>query len=80
MGERHRVGGYDTRSSSHMTARKLASSRTGSAILVFIGIAYALSMALSLMIGLTGGSQSSLSGWRFLSMAIPAVAVLIAAQ
>jgi membrane protease YdiL (CAAX protease family) len=63
-----------------MTARSLSAARTSSAIAVFVAIAYALSMALSVVIGLTGGHESSLFGLRFLAMAIPAVAVLIAAS
>jgi membrane protease YdiL (CAAX protease family) len=44
---------------------------------VFVAIAYGLSIALSLVIGLTGGHNGPLIGLRFLSMVIPAVAVLI---
>ena len=56
----------------------MTGNRTSFAIAGFVAIAYALSIALSLMIGFTGGYQSSLFGLRFLAMAIPAVAVLIA--
>jgi len=47
------------------------------AILVFVAAAYALSIALSLAIGLTGGHDSALIGLAYLSMFLPAVAVLI---
>jgi membrane protease YdiL (CAAX protease family) len=47
------------------------------ALLVFIGIAYALSIALSLVVGLTGGYQSRLVGLGYISMLIPAMSVLI---
>jgi len=47
------------------------------AIKAFVAVAYALSIALSLVVGLTGGYESPLVGLRFLSMFIPAVAVLI---
>ena len=56
----------------------MTGNRTSFAIAVFVAIAYALSIALSLVIGFTGGNRSSLFGLRFLAMAIPAVAVLIA--
>jgi membrane protease YdiL (CAAX protease family) len=45
--------------------------------LLFVAIAYTLSIALSLIIGLTGGFRSPLVGLRFLSMFIPAVALMI---
>ena len=45
-------------------------------ILAFIGMAYALSVALSLLIGLTGGHQSALLPLSYLSMLLPAIAVL----
>jgi membrane protease YdiL (CAAX protease family) len=47
------------------------------AISSFVLIAYALSIALSLVVGLTGGYESPLIRLRFLSMFIPAAAVLI---
>lgn len=47
------------------------------AILVFIGTVYALSIALSLLVGLTGGVESALIQLRFLSMFLPALAVLV---
>jgi CAAX protease family protein len=46
-------------------------------ILVFVGIAYALSIVLSLIIGLTGGYQSRLMGLGYLAMLIPTISVLI---
>jgi CAAX protease family protein len=46
------------------------------AVSIFIAIAYALSIALSLVVGLTGGQDSPFFGLRYLSMIIPAVAVL----
>ena len=47
------------------------------AILCFVVIAYALSAALSLVVGLTGGHQSPLIGLGIISMFLPAIAVLI---
>jgi uncharacterized protein len=47
------------------------------ATLVFIGTVYALSIALSLLVGLTGGFESALIQLRFLSMFFPALAVLV---
>jgi len=47
------------------------------AIGVFIAIAYALSIALSLVFGLTGGAGGPLAWLRWLSMFLPAVAVAI---
>jgi membrane protease YdiL (CAAX protease family) len=47
------------------------------AILVFVATAYALSIALSLIVGLTGGYQSPLIGLKYLSMILPAIAVLV---
>ena len=47
-------------------------------ILVFVAIAYAQSLALSLGIGLTGGYQSRWIGLGYLSMLIPAISVLLA--
>lgn len=46
-------------------------------ILVFVAIAYALSIGLSLVVGLTGGHESALIGLAYLSMFLPAVSVLI---
>jgi hypothetical protein len=46
------------------------------AILVFVATAYALSISLSLIVGLTGGYQSAYIGLQYLSMFLPAVAVL----
>lgn len=45
-------------------------------IATFVAVAYALSVALSLIVGLTGGYQSPFIGLQFLSMFIPAMAVL----
>jgi membrane protease YdiL (CAAX protease family) len=47
------------------------------AITTFIGIAYGLSIALSLLIGLTGGHGSGLIGLAYLSMFLPGISVLI---
>jgi membrane protease YdiL (CAAX protease family) len=47
------------------------------AIIAYVGIAFALSIALSLLIGLTGGHDSRLFGFAYLSMFLPAVAVVI---
>ena len=46
-------------------------------ILVYLGIAYALSIALSIVIGSTGGQTSPLIGFGIISMLIPAFAVVI---
>lgn len=46
-------------------------------ILVFVATAYALSIALSLVVGLTGGHESALIGLAYLSMFLPAVSVVI---
>jgi membrane protease YdiL (CAAX protease family) len=46
-------------------------------ILVFVGTAYALSVALSLLIGLTGGHESPLIPLSYLSMFLPSIAVLL---
>jgi membrane protease YdiL (CAAX protease family) len=46
-------------------------------IKAFVVIAYALSITLSLVVGLTGGYESPLIGLRYLSMFIPAVAMLV---
>ncbi|MGE0862336.1 MAG: lysostaphin resistance A-like protein, partial [Vicinamibacterales bacterium] len=45
-------------------------------IAAFVIVAYAMSVALSLIVGLTGGYQSPLIGLQLLSMFIPALAVL----
>lgn len=47
------------------------------ATLAFIAIAYALSIALSLAIGLTGAHESRLIGLGYLSMFLPSIAVLV---
>lgn len=46
-------------------------------IVVFVATAYALSLALSLVVGLTGGHESRLIGLAYLSMFLPAVSVLV---
>jgi membrane protease YdiL (CAAX protease family) len=46
-------------------------------VIVFIATAYGLSVALSLVIGLTGGHSSALIGLAYLSMFLPALSVLI---
>jgi CAAX protease family protein len=46
-------------------------------IVLFVLIAYALSIALSLVVGLTGGHDSAVIGLAYLSMFLPAIAVLI---
>jgi uncharacterized protein len=48
------------------------------AVLVFGAIAYTLSIALSLFIGLSGGYRSRWIGLGYISMLLPAVSVLIA--
>jgi len=48
-----------------------------SAISAFVAIAYTASIALSLIVGLTGGYESPLIGLRYLSMFLPAFSVLI---
>jgi hypothetical protein len=45
------------------------------ASIAYIGIAFALSIGLSLLIGLTGGVDSRLFGLAYLSMFLPAIAV-----
>ena len=55
-----------------------AERATSRGMLVFIGTAYALSVALSLLIGLTGGHESALIALSYLSMFLPAIAVLFA--
>jgi membrane protease YdiL (CAAX protease family) len=47
------------------------------AIVAFVATAYALSIALSLVVGLTGGHESALIGLEYLSMFLPAVSVMI---
>jgi len=47
------------------------------AILAFVATAYSLSIALSLVVGLTGGHESRFIGLAYLSMVLPAVSVLI---
>lgn len=49
-------------------------------ILVYVTTTYALSIALSLVVGLTGGYDSALIGLAYLSMFLPALAVLIASS
>ena len=57
----------------------ISQSRPSAAsILAFIAFAYGLSIALSLLVGLTGGYRSPLIGLGLVSMVIPAIAVLIA--
>jgi membrane protease YdiL (CAAX protease family) len=48
-----------------------------SAILIFVATCYGLSSALSLVIGLSGGRHSALIGLAYLSMFLPAAAVVI---
>jgi uncharacterized protein len=57
-------------------SRANAERPTSRGILAFIGIACALSVALSLLIGLTGGHESALIPLSYLSMFLPAIAVL----
>jgi len=45
-------------------------------IATFVAVAFAMSVALSLIVGLTGGYQSPFIGLQFLSMFIPSLAVL----
>lgn len=47
------------------------------AIVTYVGIAYALSIALSLPVGLTGGHDSRFFGLAYLSMFLPAIAVTV---
>jgi len=49
-------------------------------VIVFVSIAYALSIALSLVIGLTGGHGSALIGLGYVSMLLPAVSMLIVSK
>jgi membrane protease YdiL (CAAX protease family) len=46
-------------------------------IAIFVATAYALSIALSLIIGLTGGHEGPLVGLSYLSMFVPAASVLM---
>ena len=62
-----------------MEMRENAVHTTNRSVLVFIGIAYALSGALSLLIGLTGGHASALISLSYLSMFLPTAAVLFVA-
>jgi len=48
-----------------------------SAILIFVATCYGLSIALSLVIGLTGGHKSALIGMSYLAMLLPAVALAL---
>ena len=47
------------------------------AIVAFIAIAYALSIALSLLVGLTGGDHSEFAGAGFATMFVPTIAVAL---
>jgi NH3-dependent NAD+ synthetase len=47
------------------------------AILIFVATCYGLSSALSLVIGLSGGQDSAFVGLAYLSMFLPAGAVVI---
>jgi hypothetical protein len=60
-----------------MNAHNLPGMSGSAAIKAFVVIAYALSITLSLVVWLTGGHERPLIGLRYLSMFIPAVAVLI---
>lgn len=51
--------------------------RTSKAVAAFVVAAFSLSALLSLVVGLTGGYRSPLIGLQFLSMFIPALAVVI---
>ena len=48
-----------------------------SAITAFLAVCYGLSVTLSLAIGITGGNESSLIGLGYLSMFLPAAAVVL---
>ena len=48
-----------------------------SAIVAFVGVAYALVCALSLVVGSTGGYRSPLAGLAFVAMLLPTLAVFI---
>ena len=56
-----------------------AERATSRGIIAFIGTAYALCVALSLLIGLTGGHESPLIPLSYLSMFLPTIAVLFVA-
>jgi membrane protease YdiL (CAAX protease family) len=60
-----------------IVSQPLRGRRVNHAVLGFVAVAYALSIALSLVIGLTGGYHSRLIGLGYLSMLIPTIAVLI---
>jgi membrane protease YdiL (CAAX protease family) len=47
------------------------------AIFAYVAVVYGLSIALSLLIGLTGGHESRLVGLSYLSMLLPAIAVAL---
>jgi hypothetical protein len=47
------------------------------AIVTYVVIVYALSIALSLLVGLTGGQASPVFGLAYLSMFLPATTVTI---
>lgn len=47
------------------------------AIYVFVGITYGLSIAFSLVVGLTGGHKSQFAGLGLIAMFFPAIAVLV---
>jgi hypothetical protein len=47
------------------------------AIVVFVATTYALSIALSLVVGLNGGHESRFIGLSYLSMFLPAISVLV---
>jgi membrane protease YdiL (CAAX protease family) len=51
-------------------------STSGKGIATYIALAFAFGVALSLIVGVTGGYRSPFIGLRFFSMFIPAVAVL----
>ena len=61
----------------HSGRRRVLLSRS-QPIAIFIATAYAGSVALSLLIGLTGGSESRLIGLAYVSMVIPALSALFA--
>src|SRR5689334_11290715 len=59
------------------TAKRGKSPRSSNrAVLSFVSVAYLLAIALSLLIGLTGGSRSRWIGLGYLSMLVPTVSVL----
>src|SRR4051794_7902056 len=70
----HRAIGMDIRSISDLNRLTKAQH----SILVFVAMAYAQSLALSLVIGLTGGYESRWIGLGYLSMLIPAISAQIA--